>query len=110
MGNDISGKTLEEQTPVEQDFLGGEIGTGLGLWVSAGIVEKHRGSVHVRSRVQPGKSGTTFTVILPYSGPRVRDTDAARWSDRWSEWSHENKTKSPIPCTLVFCAITLFSI
>jgi hypothetical protein len=60
MGNDISDKARAEQTPVEQDFLGGEIGTGLGLWVSADIVEKHRGSMHVRSRVQPGKSGTTF--------------------------------------------------
>ena len=50
----------------------GEIGTGLGLWVSAGIVDKHRGSMHVRSRTELGKSGTTFTVILPLSGPPVR--------------------------------------
>ena len=99
MGNDNSGKTPEEQTLVEQDFLGGEIGTGLGLWVSAGIVEKHRGSMHVRSRVQPGKSGTTFTAILPYSELRGRVNCVFK-----------NKTKSPIPCTLVFCAITQFSI
>jgi PAS domain S-box-containing protein len=53
----------------------GEIGTGLGLWVSANIVEKHRGSMHVRSSEYPGKRGTTFTVILPYSGPQIPDAD-----------------------------------
>jgi PAS domain S-box-containing protein len=53
----------------------GEIGTGLGLWVSAGIVDKHRGSMHVRSRPDLGKSGTTFTVILPVSGPPVRSIE-----------------------------------
>jgi signal transduction histidine kinase len=50
----------------------GEMGTGLGLWVSAGIVEKHRGSIHVRSRMDPGRNGTTFTVILPLAGPPIR--------------------------------------
>ncbi|HEY5256547.1 MAG TPA: PAS domain-containing protein [Acidobacteriaceae bacterium] len=53
----------------------GEIGTGLGLWVSAGIVDKHRGSMHVRSRSELGKSGTTFTVILPLSGPQMRSVE-----------------------------------
>ncbi|MGH9617811.1 MAG: two-component system sensor histidine kinase NtrB, partial [Acidobacteriaceae bacterium] len=55
----------------------GETGTGLGLWVSAGIVDKNRGSIQVRSSAQPGKSGSTFTVILPCSGPRVEDADVA---------------------------------
>ncbi|HTU50710.1 MAG TPA: PAS domain-containing protein [Acidobacteriaceae bacterium] len=53
----------------------GEIGTGLGLWVSAGIVDKHRGSIHVRSRPEQGRSGTTFTVILPLSGPPTRSAE-----------------------------------
>ncbi len=56
----------------------GEIGTGLGLWVSAGIVDKHRGSIHVRSRSEIGRSGTTFTVILPLSGPSVRTIEEAQ--------------------------------
>ena len=41
-------------------------GTGLGLWVSAGIVDRHGGSIHVRSRKA---EGTAFTVALPIEGP-----------------------------------------
>jgi signal transduction histidine kinase len=42
-------------------------GTGLGLWVSAEIIQKHRGSVSVRSRTAEdgNKSGTVFMVFLP---------------------------------------------
>lgn len=43
-------------------------GTGLGLWISAEIIEKHKGSIHVTSRDHPGSSGTAFTVIFPYNG------------------------------------------
>jgi PAS domain S-box-containing protein len=40
-------------------------GTGLGLWVVHGIVAKHKGSIRMRSRTTPGKSGTVFSVFLP---------------------------------------------
>jgi signal transduction histidine kinase len=42
-------------------------GTGLGLWVSAEIVQKHGGRVRVRSRSSEdgGRSGTVFMVFLP---------------------------------------------
>lgn len=40
-------------------------GTGLGLWISMGIVTKHRGLLQVVSRVGPGKSGTVFSLLLP---------------------------------------------
>jgi PAS domain S-box-containing protein len=43
----------------------GEKGTGLGLWVSNGIVQKHGGSIRVRSSVGPGAAGTCFAVFLP---------------------------------------------
>jgi len=45
-------------------------GTGLGLWVSQDIVERHKGALRVRSRsrqVAPGKScGSVFVLFLPY--------------------------------------------
>jgi len=42
-----------------------DIGTGLGLWISSGIVEKHQGRIHVRSTTAAGHSGTVFSVFLP---------------------------------------------
>jgi signal transduction histidine kinase len=44
----------------------GEKGTGLGLWVSRGIVDKHEGTIHVSSRIRAGCSGTAFSVFLPF--------------------------------------------
>jgi two-component system CheB/CheR fusion protein len=43
----------------------GEKGTGLGLWVASGIVNKHGGWIRVRSSTQPGRSGTCFSVFFP---------------------------------------------
>jgi PAS domain S-box-containing protein len=43
----------------------GERGTGLGLWVTRGIVQKHGGHIHVRSRQAKPKNGTIFSVFLP---------------------------------------------
>ena len=42
-----------------------EAGTGLGLWVSRGIVKNHGGSIRVRSRIEGQGRGTVFTVFLP---------------------------------------------
>jgi PAS domain S-box-containing protein len=44
----------------------GARGTGLGLWVSKGIVEKHGGAITVRSSTLPGRSGTCFRIFLPF--------------------------------------------
>lgn len=40
-------------------------GTGLGLWISRGIVDKHHGLLQVRSSTRAGKSGTVFSLSLP---------------------------------------------
>lgn len=41
-------------------------GTGLGLWVSKEIVDRHRGTLLVRSSQKEGQSGTVFNLFLPY--------------------------------------------
>jgi signal transduction histidine kinase len=42
-----------------------DVGTGLGLWVSKGIVEKHDGSVRLRTSTRNGVSGTTLVIDFP---------------------------------------------
>ena len=44
----------------------GELGTGIGLWVSRSIVQKHDGTLKMRSSVRPGRSGTCFSVFIPF--------------------------------------------
>jgi PAS domain S-box-containing protein len=43
----------------------GENGTGLGLWVSKGLVEKYGGRILFRSSQHAAHQGTSFTVVLP---------------------------------------------
>jgi signal transduction histidine kinase len=41
------------------------VGTGLGLWVSSGIIEKHNGRISLRTSTRAGRNGTVFCVELP---------------------------------------------
>ena len=43
-------------------------GTGLGLWVSHEIVQRHQGVLRVRSAQRPDRHGTVFTLFLPFEG------------------------------------------
>ena len=54
----------------------GENGTGLGLWVSSGIVLKHGGSIRVRSSTHSSRSGTVFNVFLPTEATGAQDQSA----------------------------------
>jgi PAS domain S-box-containing protein len=40
-------------------------GTGLGLWISEGIVQRHQGRLSVRSTQDPARHGTVFSLFLP---------------------------------------------
>ncbi len=39
-------------------------GSGLGLWVSQGIVQKHKGAIRVRTATS-GNTGSIFRISLP---------------------------------------------
>lgn len=44
-------------------------GTGLGLWLSMETVLRHKGSLRVRSTETEDRSGTVFTLFLPFDVP-----------------------------------------
>ena len=55
-------------------------GTGLGLWVTAEILNRHHATVRVRTSTTPGRSGTVFVITFPRTaaGPtRAAVPDAA---------------------------------
>ncbi|HEY3987904.1 MAG TPA: PAS domain S-box protein [Acidobacteriaceae bacterium] len=49
-----------------------DVGTGLGLWVSKGIVEKHQGRLEVASSQKDEDHGTAFVMTLPRRGEMLR--------------------------------------
>jgi len=44
----------------------GTSGTGLGLWVSSEIVHRHHGALRFRTSDRGGRSGTVFSLFLPF--------------------------------------------
>ena len=42
-------------------------GTGLGLWISAEIIQRHQGRLTLRSSDGPGRQGTVFGLFLPFA-------------------------------------------
>jgi len=46
------------------------VGTGLGLWLCSGIIQKHGGEIRVKSRQTQGRSGTVFSIFLPFDRRR----------------------------------------
>ncbi len=46
-----------------------KLGTGLGLWVVKQIVDKHSGTIRMRSRSESAPTGTVFSIALPIEEP-----------------------------------------
>lgn len=74
-----SGIPKEHKQSLFQPFFTtkADVGTGLGLWVTRGIVEKHCGSIRVKSRTEE-PHGTTLSIFLPADGkPREEQSQSA---------------------------------
>ncbi len=65
-GGGISDKHLKKIFEAFFTTKGAE-GNGLGLWISTEIVDRHQGSLRVRSTQKHGGSGTVFTLFLPFN-------------------------------------------
>ena len=53
----------------------GEQGTGLGLWISSEIVQRHHGSLRVRSCEKGPHRGTVFQLFLPFQAAMGDDPE-----------------------------------
>jgi PAS domain S-box-containing protein len=53
----------------------GNLGTGIGLWVTKQLVEKRGGRIWFASNTEPGRSGTVVTVFVPFATPAAPKTE-----------------------------------
>jgi PAS domain S-box-containing protein len=52
----------------------GNLGTGIGLWVTKQLVENRGGQITVTSSTEKGKSGTNVTIYVPFAAPERKGT------------------------------------
>jgi len=81
-GNGIQIVIRDNGTGISQDHLPmvfepffttkGNLGTGIGLWVSKQLVETRGGQISIASNTEQGKSGTAVTVFIPFGIPSSR--------------------------------------
>jgi signal transduction histidine kinase len=57
---EVRGKIFEAFFTTKRD-----VGTGLGLWVTRNLVEKHGGTLRMRTSTDPAHHGTAFFIFFP---------------------------------------------
>jgi two-component system CheB/CheR fusion protein len=67
-----SGMSAETQLKIYEAFFTtkSSAGTGLGMWISAQLVSRLCGDLRMRSSTNPGRSGTTFSLFMPFDRRR----------------------------------------
>lgn len=50
------------------------VGTGLGLWLTRQLIEKHGGTIRFRSCIRRDQGGTVFSVFLPHQSESLNTT------------------------------------
>jgi PAS domain S-box-containing protein len=83
VADDGCGIPMENMSRIFEPFFSTKEskGTGLGLWVSQGIVHKHQGSLRVRSRTDAPNRGTCCTVFLPFAESEAAAKDSSLASE-----------------------------
>jgi signal transduction histidine kinase len=51
----------------------GNVGTGIGLWVTRELLERRGGQISIASSTARGDSGTTVTIFIPFAVPKGID-------------------------------------
>ena len=62
---ELRGRIFEAFFTTKQD-----VGTGLGLWVTRSLVEKHGGTIALRSDIRADRHGTVFSIFFPAATER----------------------------------------
>jgi PAS domain S-box-containing protein len=77
IANTGSGMSVQTRRRMYEPFFTTKDGTntGLGLWVTAGIVDRHGGSIQVWSSTKAERSGAAFSVVLPLRPPDPSGND-----------------------------------
>lgn len=80
IANTGNGMSMQTRKRIWEPFFTTKDGTnaGLGLWVTAGVVDRHGGSIQVWSTTNPERSGTAFSVVLPLRPSDMSEIDISK--------------------------------
>ena len=89
----------DDGTGIRSEFLGkvfepffttkGDLGTGIGLWVSRQLVEKHEGRITLESSTEADRRGTSVAIFFPHSTPEPLPSLPKKDSDRVREGNYQ---------------------